>query len=62
LVKIREPVDGKSQRKARAKYEASRNLGEQLLAAAREIKAGNAARVQRGVALRDDRNQCAPEV
>jgi len=28
-----------------AKYEASRNLGEELLAAAREIKAGKAARV-----------------
>jgi putative transcriptional regulator len=31
--------------KALAKYEASRNLGEELLAAAREIKAGKAARV-----------------
>ena len=30
--------------KALAKYEASRNLGEELLAAAREIKAGKAAR------------------
>ena len=32
--------------KALAKYEASRNLGEELLAAARDIKAGRAARVQ----------------
>ena len=31
--------------KALAKYEARRNLGEELLAAAREIKAGKAARV-----------------
>jgi len=31
--------------KALAKYEASRNLGEEMLAAAREIKAGRAARV-----------------
>jgi putative transcriptional regulator len=30
--------------KALAKYEASRNLGEELLAAAREIKSGKAAR------------------
>ena len=30
--------------KALAKYEASRNLGEELLGAAREIKAGKAAR------------------
>jgi putative transcriptional regulator len=31
--------------KALAKYEAGRNLGEELLAAAREIEAGNASRV-----------------
>ena len=31
--------------KALAKYEASRNLGEELLAAAREIKTGKAVRV-----------------
>jgi hypothetical protein len=31
--------------KALAKYEASRNLGDELLAAAREIKAGKAARM-----------------
>jgi putative transcriptional regulator len=36
---------GKLSAKALAKYEASRNLGEELLAAARDIKAGKAARV-----------------
>ena len=39
-------LDGKAalRRKALAKYEANRNLGEELLAAARETESGKAAR------------------
>ncbi len=52
LVRIRETFDGKTQRKGTAKYEASRNLGQELLAAAREVKAGRAARSLLAIAQR----------
>jgi len=45
--------------KALAKYEASRNLGEELLAAAREIKAGKALVFTTSRCLRFSKHACA---